>query len=120
MGNNVACKVIEKGTIRIKMHDGVVRTLTDVRYVPDLRKNLISLGALESLGCKYIGEGGVLKVSHGALVIMKAHRFGSLYTLGSNVIGPTIVSVSDNLSDFDGLKFRHMPVGAFPKKVKQV
>ncbi|GKB97749.1 transposable element [Tanacetum coccineum] len=30
----------------INDHDGVVRTLTDVRHVPDLKKNLISLGAL--------------------------------------------------------------------------
>ncbi|CAL9127782.1 unnamed protein product, partial [Musa textilis] len=53
MGNNAACDVIGKGTIRIKMHDGIVRTLTNVRHVPDLKKNLISLGTLEALGCKY-------------------------------------------------------------------
>ncbi|XP_075108699.1 uncharacterized protein LOC142180384 [Nicotiana tabacum] len=101
MGNNAACKVIGKGTVRIKMHDGVVRTLTDVRHVPDLKKNLISLGTLESLGCKYTGEGGVLKISHGALVIMKARRSGTLYTLlGSTVTGAAAVSISDK-SDSD-------------------
>ncbi|OIT33665.1 hypothetical protein A4A49_59074 [Nicotiana attenuata] len=78
------------------MHDGVVRTLTDVRYVPNL----------ESPGCKFTGEGGVLKFFQGAPVIMKAHRSGSLYTLlGSTVIGTTTVSISDNLSDFDCIKF---------------
>nr|XP_016471752.1 PREDICTED: probable LRR receptor-like serine/threonine-protein kinase At4g08850 [Nicotiana tabacum] len=40
LGNNVTCNVIDKGTIRIKMHDGVVRILTDVRHVPILKKNL--------------------------------------------------------------------------------
>ncbi|OIT20840.1 hypothetical protein A4A49_59721, partial [Nicotiana attenuata] len=88
------------------MHDGVVRTLTDVRYVPKLKKNLISLGTLESLGCKFTGEGGILKNFQGALVILKAHRSGSLYSLlGSTVIGTNTVSISDNLSDFDGIKF---------------
>ncbi|OIT36903.1 hypothetical protein A4A49_63968, partial [Nicotiana attenuata] len=88
------------------MHDGVVRTPIDVRYVPNLKKNLISLGILESLGCKFNGEGGVLKNFQGALVIMKGHRSGSLYTLvGSTVIGTTTVSVSYNMSDFDGIKF---------------
>ena len=43
MGNNVTCKTIGIGSIRIKMYDGIVRTLTDVRHVPKLRKNLISM-----------------------------------------------------------------------------
>jgi len=36
--------------------DGMVRTLMNVRYVPNLRKNLISLGILEENGCKIIME----------------------------------------------------------------
>ena len=35
------------------MFDGVIRTLCDVRHVPDLRKNLISLGTLYSNGFSY-------------------------------------------------------------------
>ena len=34
----------------MKMFDGMVRTLTDVRYVPDLKKNLISLGTFDKSG----------------------------------------------------------------------
>ncbi|XP_070045780.1 uncharacterized mitochondrial protein AtMg00300-like [Nicotiana tomentosiformis] len=116
MGNNAACKVIGEGTIRIKMHDGVVRTLTDVRYVPDLKKNSISLGTLESLGCKYTSEDGVLKISHGALVIMKARRSGTLYTLlGFTVTGTTAVSISDK-SDSDIIKLWHMRLGHMSEK----
>lgn len=33
---------------------------------------------LEALGCKYIAEGGVMKVSSSALVVIKACRSGSL------------------------------------------
>ncbi|XP_020243692.1 vacuolar amino acid transporter 1-like [Asparagus officinalis] len=40
MGNNHACKTVELGDIKIKMHDGVIRTQTDVRHVLDLRKRL--------------------------------------------------------------------------------
>ena len=46
MGNDASCKVVGIRNIKIKMFDGVVRTLCDVRHVPDLRKNLISLGTL--------------------------------------------------------------------------
>ncbi|GJV22163.1 probable serine/threonine-protein phosphatase 2A regulatory subunit B'' subunit TON2 [Tanacetum coccineum] len=42
------------------MHDGVVRTLTDVRHVPDLKKNLISLGVFDSKGFKYTSENVLL------------------------------------------------------------
>ncbi|PHT36277.1 NHP2-like protein 1 [Capsicum baccatum] len=63
-----------QSTAHIRMHDSVVRTFTNVRYVPDLKKNLISLGTLESLGCKHTSESRVLKVSLVALVILKVCR----------------------------------------------
>jgi len=72
MGNDAQCKVVGEGTIKIKTHDGIVRTLTGVRYVPQLKRNLISLGTLESHGCRYLAEGGVLKVSKGDLVLLNA------------------------------------------------
>ncbi|GJX80863.1 retrovirus-related pol polyprotein from transposon TNT 1-94 [Tanacetum coccineum] len=74
MGNDSPCKVVGIGTIRIKMHDGVVRTLSDVRHVPDLKKKLISLGVLDSKGFKYTSKNNVLRVSKGALVVMKATK----------------------------------------------
>ncbi|BBH00104.1 hypothetical protein Prudu_010013 [Prunus dulcis] len=81
MGNNNACKTQGIGKICLKMHDGTVRELSDVRYVPDMKKNLISLGALESKGLKITMEGGVLKAVHGALVVMKGTRRNNLYFL---------------------------------------
>ena len=50
MGNDATCPVIRIGTVKIKIFDGVVRVLSNVRHVPDLRKNLISLGVLDDLG----------------------------------------------------------------------
>ena len=116
MGNNAACDVVGRGTIRIKMHDGIVRTLTNVRHVPDLKKNLISLGTLEALGCKYTAEGGVMKVSRSALIVMKACRSGSLYILqGTTVTGSVAVS-SSSLSDSDITKLWHMRLGHMSEK----
>ena len=56
------------GSIRLRNHDGVIRVLTDVRYVPKLEKNLISLGPLEFKGPVVIIRGGVLNVSSDALL----------------------------------------------------
>ena len=71
------------------MFDGVVCTLGDVKHVPDLKRNLISLSTLDSKGYKYTGEGEVLKIGKGALVMMKGQqRSARLYVLqGSTVTG---------------------------------
>ena len=50
MGNIASCQVACIGTIHIKMYDGVVHTLGDVKYVPDLKRNLISLVLLTQKG----------------------------------------------------------------------
>ena len=52
----------------------MVRTLSKVRHVPDMTCNLISLGTLEPNGCRYSAEHGVLKVTKGAMVLMKGLR----------------------------------------------
>jgi hypothetical protein len=44
IGNGAHCKIIGIGNIRIKMFDSVVRTLCDIKHVPKVEKNLISLG----------------------------------------------------------------------------
>jgi len=115
MGNDAQCKVVGIGTVQIKTNDGVVRTLANVRYIPDLKRNLISLGTLESLGCKYSAEGGVLKVSKGYLVLLKANRIGNLYVLqGTVVTGPT--AVSSSMLENDVTKLWHMCLGHMSEK----
>ena len=47
MGNNNACIVVGIGTIKIKMHDEIIRELINVRHVPELKRNLVSLGILD-------------------------------------------------------------------------
>ena len=82
------------------MYDGIVRTLAEVRHVPDLKKNLISLGALDSDGCKFSAEGGVMKVVKGALVFMRGNRVGNLYVLSGNTVtgGAAVSSLDDQES----------------------
>ncbi|KAL5563946.1 hypothetical protein UlMin_033693 [Ulmus minor] len=81
MGNDAICKVIGIGTVKIKMHDGLVRTLGNVRHIPELKKNLISLGTLDSLGYGFSAKGGLLKVCKGSLIVMKGEKAGNLYRL---------------------------------------
>ncbi|KAG8489505.1 hypothetical protein CXB51_017512 [Gossypium anomalum] len=63
MGYNALCKITGVGTIKVKIFDGVVRTLSDVRHVLELKRNLISLSTLDSKGYKYTAESRILKIS---------------------------------------------------------
>ena len=116
MGNNASCKVADIETVRIKMFDGVVRTLGNVIHVPDLKRNLISLSTLDAKEYKYIGEGGVLKTSKKALVVMKGHQKTTmLYVmLGSTVTGDVAV-VFRSLSEDDITKLWKMCLGHMSK-----
>ena len=53
MGNDASCRTVRMGNIRVKMFDGVIKTLCDVRHIPDLRKNMISLRTLDDNGFSY-------------------------------------------------------------------
>ena len=61
MDDDHPCIMEGVGTIQIKMFDGIVRELKEVRYVPQLKRNLISVGVLEALGLVVSIRDGVLK-----------------------------------------------------------
>ncbi|KAG8486247.1 hypothetical protein CXB51_019546 [Gossypium anomalum] len=112
MRNNASCKIASVGTIKVKMFDGVFRTLSDVRHVPELKRNLISLSTLDSKGYRYIAKSGVLKIFKRSLAVMKGQRkIVKLYVLqGSTVTGDAVVA-SSSLSDDDITKLWHMHLG---------
>jgi len=64
------------------MSDGVIRTLTNVRHIPTMTRNPISLSTLDLKGYKYSAGGGVMNVSIGSLVVMKGDlKSANLYLL---------------------------------------
>jgi len=71
MGDDHPCNVEGMGTVRIKMDDEVVRKLKEVRYVPQLKRNFISVGALEALGLVVSIRDGAFKMTKGSMVMMK-------------------------------------------------
>ena len=48
MGDDSTCNMDEVGTVLINMLNGMVRELKDARYAPQMKKNLISIEALEA------------------------------------------------------------------------
>ena len=45
MVNDASCIFVGIGFVQIRMHDGVVKTLIEVCHIPELKKNLVSVGA---------------------------------------------------------------------------
>ena len=86
LGNNHACNIKGIGDIKLKMHDGIIKTLTAVRYVSELKRNLISLGELDKSGYSYRGDGGVVKVARGLLICMKAVLQNGIYVLQATTL----------------------------------
>ncbi|KAK2982865.1 hypothetical protein RJ640_025051 [Escallonia rubra] len=102
--------------IKIKIFDGIVKTLGDVRYIPDLKKNLISLDTLDSINYSKSIKGGDMKVSKGAVVIMKGQKTGNFYKLmGNTVIGRgsvlTHASSSNDNSELWHKRLGHLSEG---------
>lgn len=88
LGDDEPCRIYGRGNIHMKLHDGAVKTLTDVRYVPALRRNLISVGVLDELGYTIKAEAGCIKVTRGSLSIMKEYRRNGVYPVdGCTVVG---------------------------------
>ncbi|KAJ9539190.1 hypothetical protein OSB04_031923 [Centaurea solstitialis] len=76
---------------------------SDVRHVLGLKRNLSSLSTLDLKGYKYSGGGGILKVTKGSLVMMKADiKTTNLYHLyGTTITGfNTSVHTTQEILDY--------------------
>nr|KYP64657.1 Retrovirus-related Pol polyprotein from transposon TNT 1-94 [Cajanus cajan] len=110
LGDDHPCQVQGIGTVRLKMFDNREYILKDVRYVPDLKRNLISISMFDSLGYATKTQHGVLKILNGSLVIAKGNKDknNGLFVLdGSTVMAHA--SIARN--DIDKTKLWHLRLG---------
>ncbi|KAG7558728.1 Integrase catalytic core [Arabidopsis thaliana x Arabidopsis arenosa] len=120
MANSSISQVAGIGSIQIRTHDGRFCTLNDVRHVPSMEKNLISLNLLDSRGLKYSGGDRFLQVCQGSDVILKGVIRGTLYILqGFTVIGSTNVA-SAEVHKEDMTKLYHMRLGHMSERGMQI
>jgi len=96
MGNDTVCKTVGIDSIRMRMFDGQVRTLTNIRHITDLKKNLLSLGALEARGYKFSDAYGGIKVTKGSMMILKGKRTINLYRLIGSIIVCDALAAMEN------------------------
>ena len=79
LANNKDLKIEVKGDVCIKTPAGNW-TLKNVRYIPSLKKNLISIGQLDSTGYATKFDKSSWKIVKGAMVVARGTKSGTLYT----------------------------------------
>lgn len=102
------------------MYDGVIRDLKQVRYVLDLKRNLIALEVIDQLGCSIKAENGEIQVVQNGVFIMKGIRRNGLYVLvGSSSFFWITASVSHDKTKFWSIRLAHMSEKGLKKLRKQ-
>ena len=86
IGDDHPCNVEGMGTNYINMDDRIVRELKEMMYVSQLKRNFISIGALEALSRMISIRDGVLKMIKGSILVMKGVRLNNLYYLKDSIV----------------------------------
>ncbi|XP_024030318.1 uncharacterized protein LOC112094206 [Morus notabilis] len=118
----MSCTVYGIGSIRLKMWDGTEKVLQEVRYIPNLKRNLISLSSLDQKGYCYKAKDGVLKVIKGALLVMKGVLKQGLYILQGSTISGEVDAVTSSKKDETELghkRLGHMSIKGLQELGKQ-
>jgi hypothetical protein len=87
--------VVGVGAVRFRMWDGMIRTVTDVQYVPDVCRSLMSLSELDSCGCELRIHGGSMEVLRGDMVVILDTRRGGLYEMVSTMESASTIISAD-------------------------
>uniref|UniRef100_A0A2N9IT47 Integrase catalytic domain-containing protein n=1 Tax=Fagus sylvatica TaxID=28930 RepID=A0A2N9IT47_FAGSY len=79
LADDEALDVVGMGDVRITLPNGSVWLLQKVRHVPELKRNLISVGQLDTEGHAILFVGGTWKITKGAMVVARGKKTGTLY-----------------------------------------
>ncbi|GJW27376.1 retrotransposon protein, putative, ty1-copia subclass [Tanacetum coccineum] len=97
LGDNRECKIRGIGKVRVQLKDGSSFVLHNVRFIPELKRNLISMGTLEKEGYTVKMQSGKIKVIIGSRVVLSGtRRDNCVYSLdGHALAGDLNVSVKE-------------------------
>ncbi|GJX74451.1 retrovirus-related pol polyprotein from transposon TNT 1-94 [Tanacetum coccineum] len=112
LGDNRECKIRGIGKVRLQLKDGSSFVLHNVRYIPELKRNLISLGTLEKEGYTVKMQSGKIKVINGSRVILSGiRRDNCVYSLDGHAMAGELnasVEEKDSLAQVWHKRLGHM------------
>ena len=78
LGDDELCDIVRKDDVTVILSNGSTLKLRNVRHVPKLKRNLISIRQLMDGGMKTTFDGDVCKITKGAMVIAHGNKEGIL------------------------------------------
>ena len=96
------------------MFDSTIRTIGDVRHVNALKKNLLSLGQIDSHRCKTHVEIEIMKIVKGMLILMKAEKIDiNIFMLKGETLHEADACVASNREE--SIMMWHIKLGHMSK-----
>ncbi|CAN1352537.1 Retrovirus-related Pol polyprotein from transposon TNT 1-94, partial [Linum perenne] len=86
MGNASSAQIKGKGKITLKLTSGKILSLSNVAFVPSLRRNLISAGLLIKAGMKLVLEADKLVISKNGIFVGKGYLSNGLFIVDASVL----------------------------------
>ncbi|KAA0065687.1 retrovirus-related Pol polyprotein from transposon TNT 1-94 [Cucumis melo var. makuwa] len=103
MGNDNACKIVGIGSVTLKFKDGTATFLRNMRHVPSLKRNLIFLGMLDSIGCEYKGSAGRFEILKDFKIVLFGTKINGLFLIKEAPMNHDALIVSnDKLTEVEG------------------
>lgn len=107
MTNDVACKIVGIGSIKVRTHDGIFYTLKEVWHALVMTKSLISFKILDSKSYSFQVKGGTIYIYKGFEVVLRDIRHEILYLLSSSTVIDFFAIASSVVHKDDMIKLWH-------------
>ena len=79
MGNDGLAKAVGLGDVCLETSNGSMLVLKNVKHIPDIRVNIVSVGKLDDEGYCNIFSDGQWKLKKGAMVMARGKKHSTLY-----------------------------------------
>ncbi|KAL0401275.1 UNVERIFIED_CONTAM: Retrovirus-related Pol polyprotein from transposon TNT 1-94 [Sesamum latifolium] len=87
MGNQISSKIMGMGNVILATIMGCEFMLKDVRHIPNMRLNLISVGKLDDAGYVNSFGAGKWKLTRSSIIVIRGRKEGSFYVTSQAVQG---------------------------------
>ena len=101
-------KIIRMSDVCFETNTGCKLTLKDVRYVPDLRLNLMSSFTLDKQGYENHFSKGKWKSTRGSMVVVKGETCCTLYKTQRKVCNDELCAIEGTSMELWHKRLRHM------------
>ncbi|TYK04480.1 DEAD-box ATP-dependent RNA helicase 39-like [Cucumis melo var. makuwa] len=92
MGNSTTARALGKGKILLKLTSGKILSLSNVLYVPSLRRNLVSGSLLNRAGLKIVLEGDKVILTKNGDFVGKGYMSDGLFVLNTIMLNASTSS----------------------------